>query len=177
MGYSLNQRGLSVGVIRDPRDRTVKLSEGSVVCFTFDSGSERDDDRHSPEREVRAGDLPNSRQASNQVRACDADCVFRCALAGTSWTCSWLRTSPNISINQFNSKYKSLRHSMLSLFNNLKNGCKCHLMCFKVDHYSYSNAGDEFYWRCTENPLFVSLDFVITLRILPKECLFPITTS
>jgi len=31
MGYSLNQRGLSVGVIRDPKNRMVKLDGGTLL--------------------------------------------------------------------------------------------------------------------------------------------------
>ena len=35
LGYSLNQVGLFGGVVRDPRDRRVKLNEGSdVVQFS-----------------------------------------------------------------------------------------------------------------------------------------------
>jgi DNA polymerase lambda len=30
MGYSLNQRGLFGGVVRDPRDRRVKLNQGEI---------------------------------------------------------------------------------------------------------------------------------------------------
>ncbi|KAH7927186.1 hypothetical protein BV22DRAFT_1032056 [Leucogyrophana mollusca] len=32
LGYSLNQRGLYGGVVRDPRDRRVKVSEGNIVA-------------------------------------------------------------------------------------------------------------------------------------------------
>lgn len=32
LGYSLNQRGLFAGVVRDPRDRRVKLNQGSLVA-------------------------------------------------------------------------------------------------------------------------------------------------
>ncbi|TFK48168.1 hypothetical protein OE88DRAFT_1647173 [Heliocybe sulcata] len=32
MGYSLNQRGLYAGVVRDPHDRTKKISEGNIVA-------------------------------------------------------------------------------------------------------------------------------------------------
>ena len=32
MGYSLNQRGLYGGVIRDPRNRRTKLNEGAIVA-------------------------------------------------------------------------------------------------------------------------------------------------
>ncbi|KZT39578.1 hypothetical protein SISSUDRAFT_1045456 [Sistotremastrum suecicum HHB10207 ss-3] len=31
MGYSLNQRGLYKGVVRDPRDRNKKLSPGTLM--------------------------------------------------------------------------------------------------------------------------------------------------
>jgi DNA polymerase lambda len=31
LGYSLNQRGLYAGVVRDPRDRRVKVCDGE--CF------------------------------------------------------------------------------------------------------------------------------------------------
>lgn len=31
MGYSLNQKGLFAGVIRDPRDRRIKLNNGTIV--------------------------------------------------------------------------------------------------------------------------------------------------
>lgn len=32
MGYSLNQRGLYAGVVRDPRNRTVKLNNGIFIA-------------------------------------------------------------------------------------------------------------------------------------------------
>ena len=32
MGYSLNQRGLSKGVIRDTKDRRIKLNTGTIVA-------------------------------------------------------------------------------------------------------------------------------------------------
>ncbi|EPQ56002.1 Nucleotidyltransferase [Gloeophyllum trabeum ATCC 11539] len=32
MGYSLNQRGLYAGVVRDPSNRTVKLNEGNIIA-------------------------------------------------------------------------------------------------------------------------------------------------
>ncbi|KAJ2919657.1 hypothetical protein MD484_g855, partial [Candolleomyces efflorescens] len=32
MGYSLNQRGLHAGIVRDPQDRRVKINEGHVVA-------------------------------------------------------------------------------------------------------------------------------------------------
>ena len=33
LGYSLNQRGLFAGVVRDPRDRRIKFSGGKTPCF------------------------------------------------------------------------------------------------------------------------------------------------
>ena len=30
MGYSLNQRGLHAGIVRDPQDRRVKINEGEI---------------------------------------------------------------------------------------------------------------------------------------------------
>ena len=34
MGYSLNQKGLYAGVVRDVHDRTKKLNQGeSLLCF------------------------------------------------------------------------------------------------------------------------------------------------
>jgi hypothetical protein len=44
MGYSLNQRGLFDGVVRDPRDRKVKLNPGmcssmlGIISSIFTSG-------------------------------------------------------------------------------------------------------------------------------------------
>jgi DNA polymerase lambda len=38
MGYSLNQRGLFGGVVRDPKDRRIKLNKGEV--FIMDSIAE-----------------------------------------------------------------------------------------------------------------------------------------
>ncbi|KAJ3526260.1 hypothetical protein NMY22_g10238 [Coprinellus aureogranulatus] len=32
MGYSLNQRGLYAGIVRDPHDRRIKLTEGHIVA-------------------------------------------------------------------------------------------------------------------------------------------------
>jgi DNA polymerase lambda len=32
MGYSLNQKGLFGGVVRDPRNRRVKLNEGACLA-------------------------------------------------------------------------------------------------------------------------------------------------
>ena len=32
MGYSLNQRGLYAGIVRDPHDRRVKLTEGQPLA-------------------------------------------------------------------------------------------------------------------------------------------------
>jgi DNA polymerase lambda len=33
MGYSLNQRGLYAGIVRDPHDRRVKLTEGQSASW------------------------------------------------------------------------------------------------------------------------------------------------
>lgn len=35
MGYSLNQRGLFGGVIRDPKDRRIKLNKGEVFLDEY----------------------------------------------------------------------------------------------------------------------------------------------
>ncbi|KAJ2921653.1 hypothetical protein H1R20_g15437, partial [Candolleomyces eurysporus] len=42
MGYSLNQRGLHAGIVRDPQDRRVKINEGELeLCIFFLSPSEQ----------------------------------------------------------------------------------------------------------------------------------------
>lgn len=46
MGYSLNQRGLYAGVIRDPNDRKKKLHEGA--CLPTDPFSVRPYTTHAP---------------------------------------------------------------------------------------------------------------------------------
>ena len=33
MGYSLNQRGLYAGIVRDPHDRRIKLTEGQPLVL------------------------------------------------------------------------------------------------------------------------------------------------
>lgn len=41
MGYSLNQKGLFSGVVRDPRDRRIKLNTGMPLVFSTNLSNEK----------------------------------------------------------------------------------------------------------------------------------------
>jgi hypothetical protein len=63
LGFSLNQRGLWEGVIRDPTDRQKKLHKGRTPSRNY--GSDAHSGRYNRSLEDGAGDLQDTRSASS----------------------------------------------------------------------------------------------------------------